>query len=67
VTADSVIGVDQSSSLGTARPDDLVAFPTPPFAPVSDAEVLLFASQNVYQVLPPLNQDSRVRAPFFGL
>jgi hypothetical protein len=69
VTADSVIADDLSSYLAGVTPFDLVAYPTAPFAPApSAAEVLLVAGQNVYQVLLyQLNQDPKLKAPFFGL
>jgi hypothetical protein len=68
VTADSVIATDLSSSLGPVIPEDLVAYPTSPFSPsYVTADVLLFAKQTVYRVLPTLSQDTTLHAPFFGL
>jgi hypothetical protein len=67
-TADSVYATDMSSSLAGVPPSDLVAYPVAPFAQSSSQpEVLLFSGPNVYQVLYLVNQDVKLKAPFFGL
>jgi hypothetical protein len=66
-TGDGVIGQDKSSQLVGVVPTDMVAYPTAPFASVSVPEVLLYSNSVIYQMQGTANQDSKLKAPFFGM
>jgi hypothetical protein len=67
VTADGVIAINLSKTLGGVTPTDVVAFPTAPFQ--APAEAYLYAGAAIYPLISGLSQltlDPRLKAPFFG-